>query len=618
MNQFWDPISIYQKLRTIYFAIIPKNSKAYERTPEFLRTFLKQMYLLNIYYQEWIRRYDTPDESALQSIEETIYNMAEKPAISVLMPVYNPPLEFLKEAIESVRTQMYPYWQLCIADDASTEPGVKELIHSYTKIDTRIQAVYRKINEHISAASNSALKLAKYDTIALLDHDDIIHPLALYLVAHTINVHPDWEIIYSDEDKITKWGRRFDPYFKPEFNYELLLSQNMVSHLGVYKTETMRKIGGFRKGLEGSQDYDLLLRILENCSPDQIHHIPRPLYHWRVSHRSVAEDVSIKPYATKAGIKALEQHLLRKSIKAEVIFLPKLSAYRVEYVLEKSKPHITIIISTPSMSQPVLDCINEIISKTEYPNFNILLCLSSDSDEKVIPPSETWKEIVNVVFSKNSSQKSIVQSLNYWIPKIHTDYICFFSKPITNFSPHWLSELVGQAIQPGIGTVGPKLLYQNGLVYSNGIFLLPDIITSHHMQGTDKDDIGYFGWAKLQRGYSALSEKCLLFKQDHFLNLNGFKEDFINPHFSVVDFCLRLQKQNFRNILCPFVEVSLAETFDFKTKNPAEDLIHPIDKKLMEEHWSEWLENDPSFNPNLDLVEEGKILISLSPRIKEK
>lgn len=615
-DQFWDPITIYKNLRALFFAIVPKNSRAYERTPEFLRTFLKQMYLLNIYYQEWIRRYDTFTNEDLHEIEDEIFNMPIKPPVSIIMPVYNPPIKFLEEAIESVLNQMYPFWQLCIADDASTDEDVKNLIRDYCKNDKRINAVFRETNGHISAASNSALTLVENDYIALLDHDDILHPLALYYVAKTIDAHPSSEIIYSDEDKITKWGRRFDPYFKPEFNYELLLSQNMVSHFGVYKTESIRRINGFREGLEGSQDYDLLLRILENTSPNQIQHIPRPLYHWRVSNQSVAENVNIKPYATKAGSQALQEHLSRHSTPGKVVFLPNLVAYRVDYELSEPRPSISILIPTRTITNATINCIDEILSNTDYPNYNILLFLPREEKETPLTPSISWNDKVHIQYEAIQNNFSLLNSINKCISNNQADYIAIIYEPLTGFPSEWLHTLVSQAAQPNIGLVAPKLNYQNGFVYSTGVILLPDVIGQNLSEGSETDDIGYFGWSKLRRSYSALSEKCFLVKRERFHLVGGLDEDYQTVKFAALDLCLQLKERGYRNVLCPSVELNLqVDYFNNKTKKN-NGVVDINDKHLIEERWSKWIENDPAFNPNLSIGDEGKILINLSPKFR--
>jgi glycosyltransferase involved in cell wall biosynthesis len=571
------------------------------------------MYLLNIYYQEWIRRYDTFSDVDLHGIEEEIFHMAKKPFVSIIMPVYNPPIKFLEEAIESVLKQMYPFWQLCIADDASTDDEVKNLIKYYQEKDARIDAIFRKTNGHISAASNSAMTLAIHDYIALLDHDDILNPLALYYVAKTINAHPDSEIIFSDEDKITKWGRRFDPYFKPEFNYELLLSQNMVSHLGVYRTETIRKIQGFREGLEGSQDYDLVLRILEKSDPNQIHHIPRPLYHWRVSNRSVAEDVNIKPYATIAGSKALEEHLTRKSIQGKVEFLPDLAAYQVDYTLVEPKPSTTILIPAEEFSNEIINCINQIISQTDYSNYDIHLVLPCHQKEISIKTPASWEDVVQIKYGESQNDVPNIDSINQSIASDNSDYVAILCDPLIGFSPDWLRTLVSHATQPNIGIVAPKLIYQNGFVHSNGVILLPDVLAQNLSEGAETDDIGYFGWAKLQRSFSAVSEKCFLVKRQHFEMVGGLSEDFKTKMLAMIDLCLKLREQGFRNVLCPSIELSLQEDYGKRNTNKT---LNEADKRLIEQRWLSWIENDPAFNPNLSIGDDGKILINLTPRIR--
>ena len=605
--------TIKKCLGTLFFKNFQRNKKAFQYTPSFLRVFLKQMYLLNIYYQEWIREYDTLTPENTWHIKQHIISMKRKPRISVIMPVYNPPLQFLEEAIQSVSQQIYPFWELCIADDASTDPDVHAMIRAYVDKDVRIKAIFREENGHISAASNSAMELVRNEFIALLDHDDILHPLALYEVAKAINVNSECEVIYSDEDKITKGGRRFDPYFKPEFNYELLLSQNMVSHLGVYRTSTVRKIKGFREGLEGSQDYDLLLRMIEQCRQDQIHHIPRPLYHWRISHQSVAEDVNIKPYATEAGIRALHDHLERQMINAQVDFVREVVAYRINYALPDQQPSVTIIIHAQHLADNLIKNINALLEQTTYSNYHVRVYLPKTQANKITKPSDpNWGDKVQII--STTENEVHFSSINAWINATSSEYICLLDERLGGYDPDWLSTLVGQALQPEIGLAAPKLVYQDGSVYSNGIILLPELMLQHLSQGAEQDDIGYFGWSKLRRGYSALSEKCLLFKRDHFLMVNGFEKQIENFSVACVDFCLKLRRTGLRNIHCPSVELTLLHDIPEQTNRNLIDQIDQHDRTYLMDHWSDWIEHDPAFNPNLEIVEEGKILVSLTPR----
>jgi glycosyltransferase involved in cell wall biosynthesis len=616
LRRITRPLNTYSRLKSIYLTLVPKGSKAYEITHGFLRIFLKRIHLFNISYQEWIRQVDTLKEADLQKINEKIESMASKPHISIIMPVYNPPLTFLEEALKSVLNQVYPFWELCIADDASPNPYVTELINKYAQFEPRIRVVFREENGHISAASNSALELAQYPFAVLFDHDDLLHPLALYYVAQTILAFPDSEIIYSDEDKITKRGRRLDPYFKPDFNYELLLSHNMVSHLGVYRTATMRAVGGFRIGLEGSQDYDLLLRILERIKFNQIHHIPFPLYHWRISRQSAAEDVNIKPYAIDSGKKALQEHLDRSSIKGHVKFLPEVAAYHVEYDLPEPNPSVAILIQDQETSKTLQNCVDSIIQNTNYPNYRIIIDLPNELDQSPELPVNQWGDKVSIEHFPGEIANTYAKITNRAVNSLKEDFVVLLDKTLLVQSPNWLIHLVGQAAQKNIGAVAPKLLYSNNVVYSSGVVILPDGGIHHISKGEELSVNGYFGWAKLTRGYSALSYKCLLFRQNAFTSVNGFNESLQTPDYCGVDFCLRLKSLGFRNILYPSVELYIQEKHRYNKPLEVSKQDSEIDRTFLKDNWGEWVLNDPAFNPNLAIVDEGKLVVDLSPQYK--
>ena len=294
------------------------------------------------------------------------------------MPVYNPPLNMLEEAIHSVQAQLYTNWELCIADDASTNSKVKSLLKRYADRDPRIKVVFRKENGHISLASNSALKLVTGEYVALLDNDDLLSEHALFWVADAINDNPDAELIYSDEDKIDTAGHRYDPYFKSDWNPDLFLSHNMICHLGVYRTELVKKLGGFRKGYEGAQDYDLALRCTEQLASHQILHIPRVLYHWRSHSGSTALAGSEKSYALMAGERALNDHFKRVKVSATAQ-LQSFGMYRSQYNIPKRSPLISLIIPTRNGLGLLKQCIDSIFVKTTYKNYEILV-VDNDSD----------------------------------------------------------------------------------------------------------------------------------------------------------------------------------------------------------------------------------------------
>ena len=321
-------------------------------------------------YKRWCALYDTVLPTQYEKIRLLAESLTYQPLLSIIVPVYNAPVDLLKKAIESVRNQAYKNWELCIADDNSTNEDVRKLLKEYQVKDSRIKVVFRETNGHISAASNSALGLAIGDYAVLLDQDDELPVHCLYMVAATINKNRDIGIIYSDEDKIDEKGNRFDPYFKTDWNKDLFYGQNMINHLGVYKLSLIRKIGGFRIGFEGSQDYDMALRCIEHLKPEQIHHIPHVLYHWRAVKGSTAVTVANKNYAIDAGLRALRDHFKRTRQNAT----PERNvnnSYRIKWALPENEPLVSIIIPTKDKIDILSTCVSSILQKTSYTNFEV-------------------------------------------------------------------------------------------------------------------------------------------------------------------------------------------------------------------------------------------------------
>ena len=325
-------------------------------------------------YQLWCLLFDTLTDADRDVIRNAIRHLAVRPVISILMPVYNTDRRFLERAISSVRAQLYPHWELCISDDASSNPVTRKVIEQFAKSDKRIRVFYRDHNGHISANSNCALSMASGEFVALMDDDDELPEHALFWVAHEIADHPEVDLIFTDEDKIDEHGVRFSPYFKSDWNPALILSQNCFSHLGVYRRSLVERVGGFRTGFEGSQDHDLVLRCSELTSPERIRHIPRVLYHWRARSGSTAVSGAEKPYAWQAGARAIQEHLQRQSVEAKVE--PALSGcYRVEYQPNHLPPVSIVIPSTCKL--PLLEqCVTRLLRHTDYPQFEVLLVAS--------------------------------------------------------------------------------------------------------------------------------------------------------------------------------------------------------------------------------------------------
>lgn len=610
IQKLWQPIKVYNTLKAWFFKVFPKESKTYRAIRNSLSVFLKQLNIINLYYRKWLQEFDSPSIEDFEQIKSAIKTEHLTQPFSIVMPVYNPPEKMLQEALESVVNQVYPHWELCIADDASTDHRIPALLQTYADRDERIKVIFREENGHISAASNSALSLASHAFIVLLDHDDILHPCALYHVAKALKAQPECVIIYSDEDKITKRGRRLDPYFKPDFDYDLLLSQNMISHLGVYRTDVVREVGGFRIGLEGSQDYDLALRVMDRCSPGQIHHIARPLYHWRLFKQSAAKGLDVKPYTVQAAVKALQDHLSRRGVEAEVRFLPEVSSYAVSYTLPQDQPEVGILVFAKQLSPNVTQTIESILDNTAYEPIHLYIDLDPSHPSQPILPAR-WKTRVTILTPNPANQDHFSRRANQAIRQLSEEVICLMPGALSGFKPGWLPPMIGQLLQEGVGAVAPRFLFSDGRVCSNGLILLPDASVGHLSQGKEHSDNGYFGWSKISRGFSALPAECILFRKDSFTAVNGFTEELQTPLGSITDLCLKFRQGGLRNVLLPAVNLLIdpenycnAKVWKLDEAQEIQNQVFPC--------WEPWFRNDPAFNPNLTLIEDGQITINLS------
>src|SRR5205814_1514969 len=334
-------------------------------------------------YARWIQCYDQLQGEDLKRIREQIAEFHYSPHISILLPVYNSNLKWLRRAILSVQKQLYPHWELCIVDDASTDRKIWPFLQRCARRDRRIKLMRRTENGHISAASNDALRLATGEFVALLDHDDELAPTALYFVALALNKNPDLQLLYSDEDKLDAQNRRFEPYFKSDWNPELFLAQNFVSHLNVFRTELIRKVGGFRIGFEGSQDYDLALRCIEQIGLEDIEHLPWVLYHWRAGDQSTASNANAKPYAQEAARRAVEEHLKRTGILGTVV--PSHGVYlQTKYALPNERPMVSIIIPTRDQAPSLKKCVYSIFEKTDYPAYELIVIDNGSYDSEAL------------------------------------------------------------------------------------------------------------------------------------------------------------------------------------------------------------------------------------------
>lgn len=558
-------------------------------------------------YEEWIARNEMPEFSGLDALTALPESFSLKPTVSVVMPAYNTAEAFLRQAIESVLAQSYPHWELCIADDASTEPHVRAVLEEYMRRDPRIKVVFREENGHISAASNSALALASGEYVALLDHDDELVRHALHLVVEAINQNPSAQILYSDEDKIDEQGKRADPHFKPDWNPDLFFSQNYVSHLGVYRRELLQCAGGFRTGVEGSQDQDLLLRCLPHVHPAGIVHIPKVLYHWRIVQGSTALACGEKSYTTEAGIKVLQDFFSaqgRQDVTVENGLVP--NTYRVRYPVPQPEPLVSLLIPTRDKLELLEPCIRSILDKTTYRNYEIVIL---DNESAEAATLEFFKHIqavdsrVKVLPYHQPFNYSALN--NYGVQQARGELIGLVNNDIEVISPEWLSEMVSHALRPEIGCVGAKLYYEDETIQHAGVIVGLGGVAGHSHKYFPRQSSGYFHRLKIVQNLSAVTAACLLVRKSVYEQVGGLEEDGLRIAFNDVDFCLKVREAGYRNLWTPY-----AELFHYESKSRgAEDTREKIERfnkeiEFVKTKWGELLRRDPCYSPNLTLARE--------------
>jgi O-antigen biosynthesis protein len=551
-------------------------------------------------YKSWYSLYDTITEQEIEIIRSLSDNLPYQPLFSVIMPVYNAPVKYLKKAIESVRNQAYKNWELCIADDKSTIRDVKILLKEYQKKDSRIKIVFRDVNGHISLASNSALELASGDFIALLDQDDELRPHSLYMAAKAINENRELALIYSDEDKIGEDDNRFTPYFKTDWNKDLFYGQNMINHLGIYKHALIKKIGGFRQGFEGSQDHDLVLRCLEHIQPFQIHHIPHVLYHWRAIKGSTSHSMSSKNYAIDAGIKALRDHFRRTNQKV-VVNQNVHNSYRVQWELPDVHPMVSIIVPTKDKIDILSTCVESVLNKTSYKNYEILIVDNNSEKPETLEYFQTvQKNNKQVRILTYESEFNFSAIVNYGVSQSQGEVIVLLNNDTEVINEDWLHEMASQCLRKEIGAVGAKLYYPNGQIQHAGVFLYEGHPGNHIYLKRDKNDAGYFNKLNLVQNYSAVTAACLAVRKEIYLEAGGFDEKNLKVAYNDVDFCLKVRELGYNNLWTPFAQLyhheSLSRGSDMNEKNW---LRFKKEQGYMLSKWKNEVSKDPYFNPNL-------------------
>ena len=548
-------------------------------------------------YSRWVQLYDTPTKIDLDRQMVRVRADGDLPKFSIVTPVYNTPPTYLKNMIQSVRAQTYSNWELCISDDCSTQPQVREILSAMAREEPRVRLTFRSKNGNIAAASNTALSLATGDFVALLDHDDELPPHALATAAKWITASPNADIFYSDEDKLDQTGKRFDPFFKPDWNEELLYAQNYVSHLGIYRMSLLQRIGGFRLGYEGSQDYDLVLRA-SGKTQGPIIHIPHILYHWRVFPGAQTFS-SIQPgTATNAARRAIQDRLASQGTIVTLSDGP--GGYHRLHRPEPSRwPKVTVIVPTRDQASDLRACVSGLLEQTDYPEFEIIIVDNDSIEEDALKYLREVSKLPNIQVITVREPFNFSRLNNIAAKRATGEVLLMLNNDISVTMPGWLKEMVVQVIRPEVGAVGAKLLYPDHTIQHGGVVLGMGGVAGHVHRMALPTDPGYFARLMVAQEVSCVTGACLALRRSVFEAVGGLDEMNLAVAFNDVDLCLRIRSKGYKIIWTPHAELIHWESKSRGADTQSTRFIAECDYMLM--RWEHMLRSDPFFNLNLDL-----------------
>jgi O-antigen biosynthesis protein len=503
------------------------------------------------------------------------------------MPTYNTPRRYLREAIESVRRQHYPRWELCIADDGSTHPGVGRLIRQYVAADPRISADFLPQNQGIATASNRALGLCTGELVAFLDHDDALTPNALLRVAQAFAAQSEIDVVYSDQDKITPRGRRADPFYKPDWSPVYALGAMYIGHLLALRRSLADQVGGFDPAFDTIQDFEFMLRVAERT--DRIHHIPEILYHWRAIPGSIAAGALEKSGVPELQAKAVTAHLKRREIAAGAVPHPSIP-HRASLVPDPgpAQPKVSIVIPSSGRPGHLQRCLGSLFEITEYPDFEVIVVEGPWNGEAV--PADPHP-LIRVRDDAGLFSRS--RASNLGARRASGEHLIFLADSIEVAQPDWIQRLAFYTRLPGIGAAGPMIIHPDDRIEQAGIAIGLRDPACPVMQGFDADGDGYYGSLPCARDVSAVSGECMLLPRDVFDQAEGFKEIY-STQFEDLDLC-----QNLRNRGLSVIYTPTPRMISHETSASREASFDVVDRAIFVDCWyDELARGDPYFNPN--------------------
>ncbi|MDP2966325.1 MAG: glycosyltransferase family 2 protein [Pelolinea sp.] len=564
-------------------------------------------------YAKWIHQ-NEPEITELIRQRNSNELFPYRPLISIIVPVFNTPEDVLRDTLDSVLNQTYTNWQLCIANGSPEAVTTTLVLKEYAEKDQRVHLVTLKKNLGIAANTNAAIALANGQYVAFLDHDDCLAPFVLFEVVSAIKAHPQTDVFYSDEDKLTADGKiRYDPHFKSAFNLELLRCMNYMCHFLVIRKIIGDHVGWLREGFEGAQDFDLILRVVEKSH--WVTHIPRILYHWRAISSSTANDTNAKNHATNSGILALQDHMDRLGITAQVKQTKYPTNYRIKYSIPNN-PLVSIIIPSHNHTDDLQRCVNSILKKSTYLNYEIVIFENNSHDETIFKLYEELKNTACVHVIEFNKPFNYSRINNFAVNKVSGEIILLLNNDTEVITPDWLECMLEYAIQPGVGAVGAKLYYADGTLQHGGVFIAtPGEVAGHSHKRTQRDLPGYNHRLILPQNLSAVTAACLMMRKKVFNQVAGFDERF-ELAFGDVDLCVRLCEKGYLNVWTPYSELYHYESLTRGYEDTPEKQVR-FKKEIdyFNEKWKRLQElGDPYYNPNLAIEGDFNFSLASTPR----
>lgn len=549
-------------------------------------------------YGPWYEAY-VPDEAALE--KQRHHHFEYSPLISVAVPAYRTPEKFLAQMIDSLLAQTYGNWELCIANGSPEDSAMKKVLEEYKKKDSRIRVSELTENKGIAGNTNAALEMAQGEFVGLLDHDDLLAPNALYEIVRALDEDRNLDAVYTDEDKVTtELDEHFQPHLKPDFNLDLLRSNNYICHFFVVRRSIVQKVGGFCQEFDGAQDHDFIFRCIETA--EKVGHIPEILYHWRTHKASTADNPASKMYAFDAGKRAIEAHLKRTGTEGIVSHTPDLGFFRVKYPVQ-GQPLVSVIIPNKDEKETLKACIDSIREKTEYPNYEIIIVENNSTTDEIF---QYYKELsqdprIRLLRWKKEFNYSAIN--NYGVRHANGEYLLFLNNDVTVITPGWIKELLGVCQRPEVGAAGVKLIYPDNTIQHAGCVIGLGGIAGHMFVDMPANRTGYLHKASILQDMSAVTAACMMMKRTAFEEAGGFTEK-LSVAFNDVDLCLKVRKNHKLIVYDPYVQLYHMES---KTRG-AEDNKEKV-RRFQEEieymrcQWIDILKKgDPYYNKNLSLT----------------